>query len=83
MLQERAKQKAEIKKRREQKLFTIDCYYRLLSGFLVAFTTTITIVEKVSFAIPWHTLCSDQTKSKQEWEIVQLYCALLHCTTVH
>ena len=35
------------------KKLTIDCYYRLLSGFLVTFTTAITITEKVSFAMPW------------------------------
>ena len=33
------------------KKFTIDYYYRLLSGYLVTFTSTIIIVDKVSFAI--------------------------------
>ena len=42
-----------VPKAASKKTLTIDCYYRLLSGSLVTFTTTITIVEKVSFAMPW------------------------------
>ena len=50
-----AKLKAAVKTEVGKK-FTIDCYYRLLSGFLVTFTTTITIAEKVCFANPWTVL---------------------------
>ena len=39
-------------KRRDTNEFTIDCYYQLLSGFLITFNTIITISEKVSFAMP-------------------------------
>ena len=44
-MHKRANQKPVIKKG--------DCFYRLLSGFLVTFTTAITITETVSFAMPW------------------------------
>ena len=53
MLQYGAHQKAANKKRRKKK-FTIDCYYWLISRFIVTFTTAMTIVEEVSFAMPWN-----------------------------
>ena len=41
----------------EWEKFTIDCYYRLLSGFFVTFT----IAEKVSFAMPWFVFSATAT----------------------
>ena len=59
-----AKLKAAVKTEAGKK-FSIDCYYQLLSRFLVTFTTTIAIAEKVCFAMPgcWEYLISIQSRS--------------------
>ena len=49
-MQYRASKKLPVKKEKKKKV-----NYRLLSGFLVTFTTAFTIVGKVSFDMPWCT----------------------------